>query len=88
MGQRICIDAGSRWDAVALLEELHGFHRHLVQLDRARFELYLYTEGDDRTLADDLRQRLEDWLDERRLGQTTVRFPDGTTREIAPAARR
>jgi hypothetical protein len=85
-GQSIRIEAGTRWDAVELLRALRGFDRHLVQLDRGHFELYVYVGEEQRTLDNDLRDRVRSWLDQRQLPQTTVKYADGTTVDVAAHA--
>jgi CheY-like chemotaxis protein len=75
------VDAGGRWDALALMRALAGAHTYLVQNGSAHWDLYFESDG---TPAE-LEARIRDWLAERSLAETAVWHADGT-RAVVRAA--
>ena len=64
---KVRIESTSRWDALALTRSLVRYRWYLVEPDDARWDVYVELEEPVHELPDDLRRRIDGWLDERRL---------------------
>ena len=64
--------AGSRWDAVALLDALPHVHGYLVQTGPSRWTLHVERDRDERDLLTELLGRVASWLAERSLAATVI----------------
>jgi hypothetical protein len=71
------IDAGGRWDAVALLRSLADRHAYLVQEDGEHWRLHLECDDVDGELAAGLESRIGRWLADRSRRATSLRRGDG-----------
>lgn len=70
------IETTSRWDALALAEKLPRYHWHLVQPDRAHWDVCIPIDEPATSLPEDLRRAVEAWMRERRLDATTIHAGD------------
>jgi hypothetical protein len=77
MAEWLTIDAGGRWDAVALMRALADRHVFLVQEGDEYWRLYLECEDVDRELAADLESQIETWLVDRSRPAAALRRGDG-----------
>jgi len=72
------IDAGGRWDAIALLHDVWDKHAFLVQDGSSHWELHLQYDGAEGVSPGELELRLRRWLASRSVPATSVLFADGT----------
>ena len=68
----IRIEAANRWDALALTKQLNPYSWFLYQEDSDQWQVCLQLDVDG-DLPDDLRQRIDDWLLDRKLPRTVIR---------------
>ena len=78
MNGRLVVDAGGRWDAIALMQSLSDRHAYLVQDDLEHWNLYLEEEIAESTLDVDLEHRIVAWLVDRSRTSTVLRRADGS----------
>ncbi|MGH2972020.1 MAG: hypothetical protein ACRDNM_03105 [Gaiellaceae bacterium] len=66
------VESSSRWDALALAGRLVGYRWYMIEPDASHWDVCVLVEQRSGELPEDLRQRIEAWLRERRLGRTII----------------
>ncbi len=69
---KIRIESASRWDALALTRRLGRYRWYLVEPDEKHWDVYVELDDEQPELLDDLRDRIDRWLAERRLDVVTI----------------
>jgi hypothetical protein len=79
------VESETRWDALALARRLSGYRWYIVEPAARRWEVRVAVDGAPAEILLELRSRISDWLEERRLPLATVRA-DGVEYTIEPLA--
>ena len=66
------IDAPNRWDALALARKLGRYHWFLVEPDGEHCDVCIVLDELPEGVPNDLQDRIDQWLDERRLVCTYI----------------
>jgi hypothetical protein len=69
---KIRIESASRWDALALTRSLGRYRWYLVEPDEKHWDVYVELDDAPPELPEDLRDRIDRWVDERRLDAVTI----------------
>jgi hypothetical protein len=79
------VESGSRWDTLALTRRLSGYRWYLVEPSERRWEVRVAVDERRRGIPPELRRRIAEWLEERRLPPATIRA-GGASYTVEPPA--
>ena len=72
------VETSSRWDALALAQDLSRYHWYLLEPDAEHWDVCIPIGEEGSELPNDLRRRIQSWLRERNLGAATIHGADST----------
>ena len=69
---KVRIESTSRWDALALTQQLGRYRWYLVEPDAAHWNVYVDLGDASAEIPEDLRSRISVWAEQRGLGGATI----------------